>query len=283
MGGAIFPWEFVIAGATRPYRQGQTITISRVLEMRRPSLAQTRSPRVLYVESAPGPLAEIFEFTSERALVEMYLPTKGKDFRELKNPTLARLTEAVAEFRPDIVHLAGFDTHQGEHFIRDAGDLDSAVLAAGSKTVLSDSQGTGGIWRLDGYLVSGPDRPTQIGIATAQNMAEALTLKGRHRPLLVSFNLENSGPRLASRAVDLGAAAAIGFQDAFDEATAELFFGTFYSELITRGLKIADAFRVAWESIRASHRSLVGSGLVLADSALAPRPCPAPGTPPAFA
>jgi hypothetical protein len=48
----IFPWEFVIAGATRPWRQGRPTTISRVLDMGRPAGTLPPSPIVQPIVAA---------------------------------------------------------------------------------------------------------------------------------------------------------------------------------------------------------------------------------------
>src|SRR5262249_5983902 len=127
----IFPWEYVLAAATREARRGQPLTVVRRLQTS--SARAVRKPsalRVLYVESAPGQLRQDYSFDTERALVQSSL--KPKAWKELLTPTLAQLQSAAAKFKPDVVHLAGFDSHQGltllgEDHDPNAGDPDAAV------------------------------------------------------------------------------------------------------------------------------------------------------------
>src|SRR6185436_1921154 len=106
----IFPWEFVLAGATREARHGEPLTVMRRLSVPgRPP--QPHPPlKVLYVESTPGKLRDLYSFETERALVKSNL--RAKEWKELLTPTLDALRETVRAFRPDIIHLAGFDSHQ---------------------------------------------------------------------------------------------------------------------------------------------------------------------------
>src|SRR5262245_24965372 len=81
----------------------------------------------------------------------------------------------------------------------------------------------------------------------------------------MSLNVYNSASRLAPLAVAGGAAAAIGFQDVFDDDLAELFFARFYSKLGS----VSDphnalllAFLEAQEMLRdRANFRLVGSGI----------------------
>ena len=80
----------------------------------------------------------------------------------------------------------------------------------------------------DGYLLADDyGESCKVG---PEELADALTGCGTWYPWLVCMNLENSAPRVAPRAVQWGCHAAIGLQDAFDPALAELFFGTLYAD-----------------------------------------------------
>jgi hypothetical protein len=66
----------------------------------------------LYVESAPGSVAKLITFDTEQALVRSNLA--GLTWHEIKNPTRAQLSSKIRDVRPDVIHLAGVDTHQRE-------------------------------------------------------------------------------------------------------------------------------------------------------------------------
>jgi len=246
----IMPWEYLVTAATGPYRQ-QALTVSRVLKKKHVGGSATppTRPKILYVQSAPGAIAQAYDFSSERALVETYIQAKARgEFKEIRTPTLKELRATVKDFRPHIIHLAGVDTHQGAQIIADAGERSANATAD---------------WKMDGYLLASPQGSGHCVPATAQDLAAALTADGACAPKLVVFNIENSGTRLASRAVEAGVGTAVGFQDAFDEAAAELFFGTFYAELRETKWNLIDCFGVAWETVRARYPTLIGTGLVM--------------------
>lgn len=114
----IFPWEYLIAGATHSLRQ-QPLSVIRHLVCREPQTSPAAAAKVLFVASCPGPLKDEFEFGSERDLVRRNLKLGSpwrddRNWKNLQNPTVQELTRAMADFRPDIVHLAGVDTHLAE-------------------------------------------------------------------------------------------------------------------------------------------------------------------------
>jgi hypothetical protein len=70
-----------------------------------------RDPRTfMVVESSPGEL-DRYSFASERRLVESNL--KLEKILCVPNPTLEELAEAIKQGKPDVIHLAGIDSHQG--------------------------------------------------------------------------------------------------------------------------------------------------------------------------
>jgi hypothetical protein len=240
----IFPWEYVLAAATREARRGQPLTVVRRLQtstaraVRRPSAL-----RVLYVESAPGQLRQDYSFDTERALVQTSL--KPKAWKELLTPTLAQLQSAVTKFKPDVVHLAGFDSHQGLLLLGEDHDPNAGDPAAAVP---------------DGYLLASESgKPAPVA---AIALAQALCSHG-HRPQLVALNLQNSAARVAPLLIAEGAGAAIGFQDIFDDDLSELFLATFYRELRHGQWHLAAAFDAAWAMVRQRGTALQGSGLVL--------------------
>ncbi len=237
----IFPWEYVLTAATRDLRKGTPLSVVRRLAPERavvpvPSLPKV--PRVLYVQSAAGRLSRTYDFTAEQSVVSANLQQEPGQMLVLDNPTLAEIEDAVRAHEPDIIHLAGFDAHQGLSLLQDP---DAADV-------------------LDGYLLrndGGAPEPV-----SASRLARSLTL-GARKPALVALNLHNTAGRVAPLLLAEGAGAALGFQDTFDDALAELFIGSFYHALGFANGDLMLAFDLAWMDMRAQPRSVQGSGLVL--------------------
>jgi hypothetical protein len=261
----IFPWEYLIAGATHNLRNRQPLSVIRHLVCPGPQIPPAAATKVLFVTSCPGPLKAEFEFDSERDLVRRNLklgsPRRDdKNWKDLKSPTVQELARAMADFRPDIVHLAGVDTHLAETLLpqRDRKFLwqpnDWEEESQGSLEPSSRREVR------DGYVLAG-----RQGLYAAGPEELSTLLTKAHRPRLVSMNIGNSAARLASLTVAQGAEAAIGFQDSFDDALSELFFSVLYSNL-SRSPATWDlglAFRVAWERVRAEPTHRQGTGVVL--------------------
>ena len=248
----VFPWEFVISSATRDARHGNSLTVMRRLVRPTKVLPKRPPDRVLYVESAPGKLGDLYDFETERELVKSNL--RAKVWNELSTPTIDQLRAKVRQFRPDIIHLAGFDSHQGERLLRPTLNVEHAELETLPRTERERDS------TRDGYLLAGKRGGAEP--VDAETLARALCTNG-HRPELIVFSLQNSAARVAALAVAHGAQAAIGFQDVLDDSLAELFFGSFYRAWRKRDWQLADSFREAWEVVRAQPASLLGSGLVL--------------------
>lgn len=232
----IMPWEYVLTAGTRDLRRGVGLSVVRRLDVGGAVRRLGAAPRALYVQSAVGGLAEAFDFGAERRMVQSALG--GEHFHECINPTLDELRQAVVTHRPDIVHLAGFDSHQGLALLKDASD--EKVL--------------------DGYLLRGASGG--IEPASAQQLGVALSA-GSTKPALVTLNLHNSAGRIAPMLICSGVGAALGFQDTFDDALAELFFNSFYHALPMAEGDLVLAFDLAWAEMREQPRSVQGSGLAL--------------------
>lgn len=236
----IFPWEFVIAAATRELRQGRLLTVTRVLQVPRAGGGGAPNPtKVLYVESAPGKLRQLYEFDTEREIFERNFEAR-QDFQltKLIAPTLRKLHERIEALQPDIIHIAGFDTHEG------------------LRTLKREDQETP-----DGYLLEGnPDDP--VLPVDAQTLGTCLAA-GRSRPFLVTFSIQNSAARTAAMVVAAGVQNAIGIQDTIDDALIELFYGTFYRALRRNGWNLHRAFSEGWQEVRAQSANVSGTGIVL--------------------
>jgi hypothetical protein len=239
--GRIFPWEFVLSAGTRRLRAQPLIVMRQLARSDSPSAPRARTPRsVLYVESAPDILGEGYSFESERSLVRSGL---GLSWHELLNPTRAELARAVKDVRPDVIHLAGFDTHQGLQLL--GADEDSVRVRPEEYE--------------DGYFLSGPTRGPDF--ISAQELAAILT-GGRTKPALVGFSMWNSAGRMAALTVAAGAAAAVAFQDSIEDALVELLFSRLYRHWRDARWDLRPAFLSACEALR-SRPGMVGSGVVL--------------------
>lgn len=240
----IFPWEYVIAGATRELRHHQPFTVMRCLSGVSSGRISSSADRVLYVESAPAELRDSFGFETEQQVIRVGLRVQEPKLLYKIDPTLHDLKQAVRDFKPKIVHIAGFDSHQGLELLKKAGNKDAQSI---------DDE-------LDGYLLRSEDgKPDPV---SAVELAKALC-SGGTPPTLVSFNLQNSAARIAPLTVAAGAGAALGFQDVFDDSLGEQFFATFYRLWRHHKGDLQVAFRQAWEDIRAHSGAVLGSGMVL--------------------
>jgi hypothetical protein len=251
----ILPWEYVIAAATRNQRSDRPITVMRhlsAIEATSQASRQKLIKRVLFVASEPGPLFGHYNYDAEREIVRTHLQVDKVNWRELNSPTGGELSAAVSAFRPDLVHLTGFDTHEARVM------LGSSI----GRYVFSESapSGEGGVeQRQDGYVLAGPEG---LHFVRSEELGQLLS-PHNHRPRLVALNIRNSAARVAPLAVVAGARAAIGFQDNFDDELAELFYTILYSRLSRSGWDLASAFRSAWERVRDQPGNRQGTGVVL--------------------
>lgn len=265
--GRIFPWEFVLASATRRYRNGARLTVMRHLPVAskpgRPTAAP--QPRVLFVQSRPGAVASAYSFDDEAQRVRTALGLRRDDPRwlALNSPTLQELAQAAAAFRPEIIHLAGCDNHQGVRLVRDHGGARTRVwygergeerwLEASDFLEVPDHA-------IDGYLLR--HERGAVRVTSPEELGEALTADGQHQPFLVSLNLWNSAARTAPLLLAGGALSAIGFQDALDDALSEYFYEAFYTAL-RADWNLPAAFEAAWGALRSQPDLGPGTGIVL--------------------
>ena len=259
--GRVFPWEFVVSAATRSLRRrGEPLAVLRQLQHAdSPRRMTVRAPtKVLYVESAPGPLANAYSFESERSLLKANFENAAFTWSELRNPTSAQLREEIVGKSPDVIHLAGFDIHQGSRLLsseqgRGLRGVVSTVLKA-TRSLAEVSSAA------DGYVMA-DDKEGFVGIL-APDLAAILTA-GKDKPVLVSCNIWNSARRICPLIVANGASSAIGFQDSFDDGVVEAFFSTLYRSWREAEWNLRDAFLAAWNRVRSQPSGLIGTGLVL--------------------
>lgn len=233
-----FPWEFVLAEATRPQRRrpgqrlGKTFLVARHLTGGVAAASERPPVKLLVVESAPGPIG-IYNFETERRAVASSLELVET---VVSDPDLPTLTQRVTAVDPDIIHLAGVDTQQGADLLG---------------TERSETAGM--------YLHINEEP----AVVSYKNLAPALLAGQPPHPVLVSFNMYNSSEG-AAEVVARGARASIGFQDEVDDEVAETFFGAFYGAWKRLGFKdLGDAFRSAWLALGGHAEKVRGTGIVL--------------------
>jgi hypothetical protein len=233
----VFPWEYMLSAATKPFRGDRGVMVTRHLERRGAVPPLGERPRMLVVESAPGELGDAYALDWEGRLV---LASFGAwEEQPLRDPTALALRRHVERMQPHALHFTGIDTREGR-------DLARSLLTPATKR--------------DGLCLRGDDlRPRAV---LADEVAEIFNA-ARRKPALVSLTAFNTAARTCALTVARGAGAAIGFQDRFDELLAELFYTTFYRALALSGHDLCASFRVAWETLRARPDGLRGTGIVL--------------------
>jgi hypothetical protein len=239
----IFPWEYILTSALRDVCKQPMLVVRHLLarEGDRKARRATGTPvteeaptKALILESAPGGLRDSYTFESERRLVAAKL--RPIEVEVLPDPSPEQARQHIARLRPDAIHLAGFDTHQGATLL----GLDDIGL--------------------DGYLMT--DDLGRPKLVFAEQLANLLNA-GDGPVRLAAFNFQNSAARVAAMAVAGGAHAAIGFQDRVEDAVAEIFFASFYAHWRDAGWNTFGGFERAMRSLLASRESLSGTGIVL--------------------
>lgn len=288
----ILPWEYLLAAATRERRMklsstGRPAPLTVMRELQRQPLTDESDgqrpmkspPTALFVECLPSEIREHWSLAHERDRLRGALPA-DTDFQVLGHPSLEELVAVVGRLKPDLIHFAGLDSHQGLRELRTRVGPDALVE-------VSEPQGTGETGspsiavcpvdqivedrRLmaDGLLLKGDQGPR---VVRAHEFARALGASG-HCAYLTTFNLWNTAARVAPLLVAEGASlAALGFQDAFDDALAEFIHATLYAQLGATGWHLPEAFRQTWGVVRTLPDSVNATGVSLwAGDALLPR------------
>lgn len=233
----IFPWEFMLASAASLRRGGHPLTVVRHLRVAR-TVKRVAPTTWLQVLSAPGKLSDQYDFESEKKLLEVTVQSIKGSFHILKDPDEAGLRRGIITHKPHVVHLSGFDSHQG------------LALLGGDRSANE----------LDGYLIRSTESEPYID---AERLADILTSAPGLSPTLIACNFYNSAGRIAPLCVAKGAGSAIGFQDSFDDELAELFFTTLYQAWSLAKWDLAAAFQFAWQAVADQKRPLQGSAVVL--------------------
>ena len=262
----VLPWEFVIASATQEWRGDNALTVIRYMDYRdEPRPRATANKCVLFVSSEPGPLQGLYQFDTEREVVQDNLADARdkNNWKELHNPTEEKLVNALREWQPAIVHFAGFDTHQALSMVAQI-EKDEGRPFDKSELWDSDPAQGGDLKVKDGYVLKGT--LTMLNAVGAEKLAKILRNENKdgipQPPRLVVFNFYNSAARIASLALSHGVESAIGFQDRFDDDLAERFLAFLYAQLDWSDWNTAIAFRSAFERVRSQPQHQQGTGVV---------------------
>lgn len=243
----IFPWEYALSAGDRASDRRaieHPLTVVRHLDVATPALRRGASVDeslfpVLFLAEAPGRLARHMAFDVQRDLVWASLgcPTVDR-FRPLSNPTEDQLRRAIREFSPQLIHVAGFDLHQG------------AALLGAPETPAST----------DGIFLPGRDHaPT-----TLDHVHLASTLCAANAPpRLIGFNLQRSASRMAAMSVAAGCSAAVGFHGQINDRLADLFFATLYGAGHVAHADLLSSFIEARTALGRQPREHRGTGVVL--------------------
>ena len=239
----ILPWEYLLSAATQDKRSGQALFVVRHLQ-RKAAVAVTSAKRFVHIESAPPALRQHFDFDSERALTRIAAGFVGARFDEdqdrLEDPTPKEIANSLQKKPALAIHISGFDSWQAVAELKDH-------LSARFNS--------------DGYLLPNDNR-TGWSIVDDKDLCKLL-VNPKAAPRLVTFNIYNSGPRLAALCVAEGARAAVGYQDTFDPRLGEQFFAAFARACAVTDWDFAGSARYAWELLKTSEQPLVGSGIIL--------------------
>jgi len=294
----IFPWEYVLSAATRQTRlerskNGRTPQLTVMRELQRQTnlkssaaledpVAQAPSaeypPTILFVECVPSELSRYWTVTSERDRLAQVLP-EGTSWVVLQYPTPKSLLDAVCQHGPTLIHFAGVDSHQGLRELRlyfganakvdvdthcnwleklRGGQVDDkkSVREQLVDDVIADPK-----LMFDGVLLRNDDGLPLL--VRAHDLAKLLRMAKRPA-WLATFNLWNSSARLAPLVVAEGAAAAaLGFQDAFEDSLADFVHTTLYRLLIEKAWNLPRAFIETWAQVRQLPDSVDATGITL--------------------
>lgn len=286
--GRIFPWEYVLAAATREQRRAaaegpQPLTVIRELQVQHevegrwqpvPRDAVVfpawKDLRVLFVNALPTELSERWTVDAELKNLAAVLPPQVPAPRVLNYPSLDELVAELRARPPHLLHVAGMDSHQG---LRELGSLvGNAALVeapesddphAASRVQLIEELLADSRRLLDGLLLRGASGYPRLVHAQALALAVAEAV-GKAPPYLTTLNVWNSAARLAPMLIAEGASrAALGFQDAFDDSLAEYALAQLLRQLFADGFDLPAAFAAVWQEVRALPESVDATGVTL--------------------
>jgi hypothetical protein len=258
------PWEYLISAGTRAEGRYRSLLVTRLLRNESPAVIPPAPKQVLFVESAPGRLGDLYEFESERVRIRAAVGADGehdsaagtpqRTMQILETPPVSDLKKTVRAGQWDVIHVTGVDTHQATRYIEDIYDLFQDQPAVWKR--IADPSG-----RIRDGMILRESNVAELPVSYS-DMARVL-VNPQRPPYLVTLNLYHSGARTARELVNLGAHAALGFLDEIDDELAERFFQAFYWAWCRPGgtLAIPHAFVEAWQKI--GDERLLGTAIVI--------------------
>jgi len=230
------PWEYLLSSATQKAGRFESLLVTRCLT-NSSNVMRTKPRNVLFVESAPGRIGQIYKFADEEARLSAALKLKenhGLTFA--RTEPFSRLQDMLRKKAWEVVHVTGVDTHQAAWLIE---DFYSGVARSADVIDKSDCLH-------DGMILRG-DHDSELPVRYDE-LADLL-LASKKPPGVITLNLYYSGARMARELVKRGVYAALGFLDEIDDEFAELFFQAFYWAWCHGNKSISDAFLEAWSAM----------------------------------
>jgi hypothetical protein len=278
--GRVFPWEYVLAAATREHRlllgdgeRPRPLTVMRELHAVQPARPRVdwdtlAELRVLFVNTLPPELREGWTVSRELEVLRTVMPKEARPVEVLNYPSLGQLRDKLDEFKPHLLHIAGMDSHQSLRELRairgdaaevllvDTPDLTAKLEPQRLDEVLGDTKRM-----VDGLLMRGAGGLPQL--VRAQAFAR-LMAQAKWHPVLTVLNVWNSAARIAPMLIAEGATlAALGFQDAFDDSLAVYALARFYRMACDCDLNLPEAFQQMWTEVRDLDESVDATGVTL--------------------
>ena len=237
----VFPWEFMLSAATRTQKSATRAVVVRHISVDPNRPPQPLAPGCLViVETAPGRFQDAYDFEGEKQLVRSILHGLS-DVPLPPNPTESQLRAALAKAQSPVIHITGIDTHLG-----------AALLGEEDRKLR------------DGLYLSKNERGGEQDVNPEQ-LAGILN-SGKATPVLVGFNVWDSGARMVPQAVANGVGAAIGFEHNIDDSVAEMFFANFYRTWMDEGFDLLKGFESGLAAISRYGDQVRGTGIVLCSS-----------------
>jgi hypothetical protein len=252
------PWEYLISAGTRAEGRFRSLLISRLFCNGTAAVKPSPPRSVLFVESAPGRLDDVYGFDDEEERIRAAVDATGphdKRMTILKTPQISELSKEIRKKKWEAIHVTGIDTHQAAWVVK---DFYKDFPKKKSDIWMEITKSTDRLY--DGMILrEGRESERPVLYDKLAEMLVAST-----PPRIVTLNLYYSGARTARELVRAGAHAALGFLDEIDDELAELFFQAFYWEWCHPKpdvLSIPDAFSSAWDKMRGD--GLHGTSIVI--------------------
>jgi hypothetical protein len=247
------PWEYLLSAATQCVGRFESLLVTRCFS-NVSTVAPPKPRSVLFVESAPGRIGQIYDFEDEEQRLSAAVNLEENvNRKENKGLTFSR-TEPFSKLKGrlsgntwEAVHVTGIDTHQAAWLIE---DFYSSVARRDMVIDKSDRLHDGMILRGD-YDSELPVRYDEL----------ADLLVGPKKNRVITLNLYYSGARTARELVKRGAYAALGFLDEIEDEFAERFFQAFYWAWCHDNRSIPDAFLEAWSTMEGDR--MHGTSIVI--------------------